>query len=449
MTIFVELPEEQNPLGNREFDVGGHSAPVFADIDGDGDLDAFIGQYSALSGTTRDSSDIEYLRNDDGIFTQIEGSENPLDDIQLNDFYGKPAFADIDEDGDLDAFIGNASGNIEYFQNEDGVFTEVIGADNPLNVDIGLESAPTFADIDGDGDLDAFIGDLTGNINYFENNGNGSFIELTGASNPLAGVDRGSYATPAFVDADDDEDLDVFIGTEIGDINYFQNDSGVFNEVAVEDNPFNVIYRDLDINFSTPTFADINGDGNLEAIVGQRNGRFRTFTTDIPAPTPENESEDIAGDVVYRFFETNGQTQFYTTSEVERDSVIADLANYEYEGESFVGAPNLEENDITGVTPVYRLFNTSTGVHLYTADENERNFVVDNLSNYTSEGISYYGYESQQEGTVPLYRFYNQSLDAHFYTPSIAERDTFIASPDYQPEGSESGIAFYVQPVEI
>ncbi|MGD1920961.1 MAG: hypothetical protein ACFCAD_20040 [Pleurocapsa sp.] len=156
-----------------------------------------------------------------------------------------------------------------------------------------------------------------------------------------------------------------------------------------------------------------------------------------------------AGDVVYRFFETNGQTQFYTTSEIERDSVITNLANYEYEGESFIGAPNPEENDITGVTPVYRLFNTSTGVHLYTASEVERDFVVANLSNYTPEGISYYGYESQQEGTVPLYRFYNQSLDAHFYTPSIEERNEFIASPEYQPDGNDSGIAFYVQPVDI
>ena len=159
--------------------------------------------------------------------------------------------------------------------------------------------------------------------------------------------------------------------------------------------------------------------------------------------------DNSPGDTVYRFFETSGQTQFYTTSEVERDSVIANLPNYEYEGESFVGASNPEVNDITGVTPVYRLFNTSTGVHLYTASEIERDSVIENLPNYTSEGISYYGYESQEEGTVPLYRFYNQSLDAHFYTPSAEERDEFIASPEYQPEGSDSGIAFYVQPIEI
>lgn len=172
-----------------------------------------------------------------------------------------------------------------------------------------------------------------------------------------------------------------------------------------------------------------------------------------PSVTEDDESDGEPllgeGDTVYRFAQTEAGTQFYTTSEVERDVIIADLPNYEYEGESFISAPSPEENDLAGVTPVYRLFNTSTGVHLYTASEVERDFVTENLPNYTPEGISYYGYESQQEGTVPLYRFYNSSLDAHFYTPSMEERDEFLASPEYQPEGSESGIAFYVQSVEV
>ena len=160
----------------------------------------------------------------------------------------------------------------------------------------------------------------------------------------------------------------------------------------------------------------------------------------------DNEPIIGEGDIVYRFFETNGQTQFYTTSDVERDSVIENLSNYEYEGESFIGAPNPNDDDITGVVAVYRFYNNDTGVHLYTASQVEQEFVTENLANYIDEGISYYGYESQQEGSVPLYRFYNQSLDAHFYTPSIEERDEFLADSAYQPEGSEDGIAFYVAP---
>ncbi|MGD1922114.1 MAG: hypothetical protein ACFCAD_26400 [Pleurocapsa sp.] len=192
---------------------------------------------------------------------------------------------------------------------------------------------------------------------------------------------------------------------------------------------------------------------NGEIIV--ETGEFIAFEPDspdseeVPLITEGDVEEDNGEDdiPVYRFFRTDTQTQFYTTEEVERDVVLETLPQYELEGISFVGvAPPAEEEDITGISPVYRFFNTSTGVHLYTADENEKTFVEENLDNYVAEGTPYYGYDTQVEGTIPLYRFYNESLDAHFYTPSIEERDIFIESPDYEPEGSDTGIAFYVEP---
>ena len=164
---------------------------------------------------------------------------------------------------------------------------------------------------------------------------------------------------------------------------------------------------------------------------------------------PEDLGSEIGGNVsdgvdVYRFFRTDTQTQFYTTSEVERDSILNNLPQYELEGVSFVGAPSVDP--LTGTSPVYRFFNQDTGIHLYTADENERAFVEQNLDNYVLEGTPYYGYDTQQEGTIPLYRFYNAGLDAHFYTPNAEERDFFLNSPNYVPEGGGDGIAFYVEP---
>ena len=169
--------------------------------------------------------------------------------------------------------------------------------------------------------------------------------------------------------------------------------------------------------------------------------------TETPGEDTETPEVDNDGIPVYEFFRTDTQTQFYTTEEVERDTVLETLPQYDLEGVSFVGAaPPPEGEDITGISPVYRLFNVNTGIHLYTVDENERTFVEENLENYTLEGTPYYGYDTQVEGTVPLYRFYNAGLDAHFYTPSTEERDFFIESPDYQPEGGGDGIAFYVEP---
>ena len=162
----------------------------------------------------------------------------------------------------------------------------------------------------------------------------------------------------------------------------------------------------------------------------------------IDAP-PEVENDDVP---VYKFSRTDTQTQFFTTTKNERDFVSDTLPQYELEGISFVGVtPPTDGEDITGTKPVYRFFNQNTGVHLYTADENEKNFVEENLDNYVFEGTPYYGYDTQAEGTVPLYRLYNLGLDAHFYTPSATERDALLDSPEYELEGGD-GIAFYVEP---
>jgi hypothetical protein len=51
-------------------------------------------------------------------------------------------------------------------------YTEQTGAANPFNgIDVGVSSTPTFADIDGDGDLDAIVGESGGTLKYYKNTG--------------------------------------------------------------------------------------------------------------------------------------------------------------------------------------------------------------------------------------------------------------------------------------
>jgi hypothetical protein len=74
-------------------------------------------------------------------------------------------------------------------------FAEQTGAANPFNtVDVGTDSTPSFADLDGDGDLDALVGGNTGTLRYFENTGSAiapAFTERTGAANPFNTFDVG------------------------------------------------------------------------------------------------------------------------------------------------------------------------------------------------------------------------------------------------------------------
>ena len=110
-------------------------------------------------------------------------------------------------------------------------FAEQTGTANPLNgVDVGTYSAPTFEDIDNDGDKDAFIGEFNGTILYYKNTGTAAsptFTVQTGAANPFNGVDVGRYSTPTFEDIDNDGDKDAFIGEFDGIINYYKNTPAV------------------------------------------------------------------------------------------------------------------------------------------------------------------------------------------------------------------------------
>ena len=265
----------------------GHSTPSFADLDGDGDLDAVVGE---------DGGTLNYFENTGTAtapaFTDRTGAANPFNGIGVGQ-YSTPSFADLDGDGDLDAVVGNVNGNLHYFENTGTAtapaFTERTGAANPLDaVNVGLESAPSFADLDGDGDLDAVVGDLYGTLHYFENTGTAfaaAFTERTGPANPFNGVDVGGWTRPSFADLDGDGDLDAVVGNVNGNLHYFQNTGSAtapaFTERTGAPNPFNGV--DLGL-FSAPSFADLDGDGDLDAVVGEQFGTLNYFLNTPPAP---------------------------------------------------------------------------------------------------------------------------------------------------------------------
>ena len=128
---------------------------------------------------------MRYFEDQGTSYVEQQGRSNPFDGVDVGS-NGAPAFLDYDRDGDKDLIVGNGVGKLEYFERTgDSSFDEQTGVKNPFDeIDVGTDSTPVVVDYDGDGDLDVVVGNQDGALKYYQNNGNGDYIEQAGASNP-------------------------------------------------------------------------------------------------------------------------------------------------------------------------------------------------------------------------------------------------------------------------
>ncbi|MDD5530778.1 MAG: T9SS type A sorting domain-containing protein [bacterium] len=237
------------------------SGPGFTDIDGDGDFDLFMGSRDGLmrfyqNVGTADSAD----------FTLVTDLFNYLD------FGGftTPAFADIDEDGKIDMYIGNgftSDGKIRKLKN--------IGLDNweyetknyGDTINAGAYSAPAFVDINADSKLDLFIGNTDGVIYLYANTGTGASPVWVLTTANFSSIDVGKYSKPTFWDIDADNDMDLFIGNDSGKIYFYRNDGTptIPTFTFITDNYLDTLLP----GHAAPTFGDLDPfDGHTDLLVG-------------------------------------------------------------------------------------------------------------------------------------------------------------------------------------
>lgn len=243
--------------------------PTFVDFDGDNDLDLVIGEGRW--------GKVLYFTNDgSNNFTEQTGTNNPFSSFPVENNIVL-AFDDVDGDGDLDVVKGNRLGEIRYYKNTNNVFTEQTGTDFPFDLsDVGATSDPEFTDVDGDGDTDLVVGAQAGNIRYFRNDGTGNFkVDQLGTTFQKTHLVSRTAASPVFIDFDGDNDLDLVIGSNEGNLEYYENDNGSYEL----DNSVNDIFlQQVRVPWeASPEFVDIDGDNDLDAIIGGGNGEFNFF----------------------------------------------------------------------------------------------------------------------------------------------------------------------------
>ena len=145
---------------------------------------------------------------------------------------------------------------------------------------------------------------------------------------------------------------------------------------------------------------------------------------------------------VYRFFNNDTGVHFYTADEREKNYIQRNLTNFSFEGAAYQGVDPLTE--AVEPSPVYRFRNTETGVHLYTISESERD-AVENLDDFLYQGEAFLAYKTKIEGSIPVYRFLNTATGTHFYTSSLIEKNNLEKN---LPEFESEGIAYYALPAE-
>jgi hypothetical protein len=284
---WLQGEHEQFPRGQRIVTTG-YNAPATGDLDGDGRLDLVMGviggayqpNYSAVDNLydVRQTAPGEWQVRSRRMISMIDvGAESA------------PALADLDGDGDLDLLLGNkieptsdTTASLTWFENI-GSATAPAFHDRGLLPLVGtFQMAPALADLDGDGRLDIVMGTWRDLVEFWRNTGSPAAPAWTRVDTALVTLTRGSNTTPTLGDLDGDGDLDLIVGEASGQLNYFRNTGTPtaprFELVSDELGFIDVGRR------SAPLLVDLDGDGRLDLLVGSETGAIREFR---PTGSPE------------------------------------------------------------------------------------------------------------------------------------------------------------------
>ena len=225
----------------------------FIDFDDDG--------WDDISFASQDGDDLYFFKNNNGTFTQVNftGVQNTQKTKQI-------VWVDYDNDGDKDLFVTSFTGSNKFYRNDGGMsFTDISGTIGFFQDDLFTYGA-SFGDIDNDGDLDAFLSNRDGvnenQHNYLYRNDNGTFVDITSS----AGISLSSELSfcSIFFDYNNDGYQDIYISNDKPTfINrlYKNNGDGTFDDVSVSSG------AGIDINAMTTTIGDYNNDGWFDIYV--------------------------------------------------------------------------------------------------------------------------------------------------------------------------------------
>lgn len=272
-----------------------YSSPVFADMNGDGATDLVVGDITG---------GITLYRNVDPALHYSEGFDSYVNAVYVNDAtffppsvsvgsgYSHPAVGDLNGDNLPDLVIGAADGRVYVFMNNGPAENPTWAAKGSVpSINVMASAAPALVDLDGDGDLDMMVGSQAGwlyqSINQGVNPGYISDNDPATITTPMWGsptvVDVGvtSYSSPAFADMNGDGKPEMAVGDGGGWANLYKlvgtswvKDTSVFAGLSASSR-------------STPALANMDDDGLPDLVLGSQVGPLRYYANVGTAAKPK------------------------------------------------------------------------------------------------------------------------------------------------------------------
>lgn len=288
---------------NSIIDLGSRAFPTLYDYNKDGKQDLIIGSagyYQPGNGSMRSRLSL-FLNNSGPNNVSLQLQTTDLVNLSNLVFVGAaPAIGDLDGDGKDDLVIGQTDGTMRFFQNDASsnneqpvwrLRAEKIKA-NGNEINVGGSAAPLVYDFNQDGKNDLLVGNYNGEIEYYQNTGNGTkgipsltlVTKSLGQINVSAQYNVFGYSTPHIGKLDNTGNDYILVG----------NDQGIIARYAIQRSNPTAAFQKLDsiyseINTSTyaaPVVGDIDNDGKYEMIVGTGMGGVmlyeQLFNTGMP-----------------------------------------------------------------------------------------------------------------------------------------------------------------------
>lgn len=296
-------------LQHDMIELGTGAYPVLEDVNGDGLKDLLITNRKSFDPITPSNNHTSrifcYYNNGTPSVPSFDFNSNnwlPLAADTLDSKY--LAFGDDDGDGDKDLLIGVQNGYLVRYENaaltangyafsDNG---ELLKDNNGLTIDVGQFATPQYVDLNEDGLLDLAVGEKNGNVNFYANIGTANVASYEFREDTLGGMVATNilgifgYSVPHFFKNEVNE-WEVLLGTETGQVNHFSNVSGnLLGDFTLGTTDFEGINEG---ERCAVWFEDITADGKRDLFIGQIGGGLGYYTSDSLVSLNESLFDDI------------------------------------------------------------------------------------------------------------------------------------------------------------